>query len=99
MRIEDLYYAIKAICPIDGVSCGKLDDSTTWEIQFSPVNLPTVQQKTAAYNILDNFIIDPTEAYVDPVQGKLDALQTKLAQLETKVEIVEDKVDTAIEPK
>jgi hypothetical protein len=45
--------AIKEVCPIHGVSFGKLDDKKTWRIDFS--NEATDEQKIEAQKILDGF--------------------------------------------
>ncbi len=93
MNINDIDKAIREVCPIDGISCGKLDDQTTWEVQFNPTTPPTQQQIDAANQILMSFVIDPNEPRVDPLQQKIDLLQAQLASLSIKVDVVEDKVD------
>lgn len=48
--------AIKAVCPIHGVSFGKLDDKSTWRINFA--NEATDKQKAEAQKIIDDFVWD-----------------------------------------
>ena len=45
--------AIKAVCPIDGVSIGHRDDRSTWRIDFREE--ATAQQRAAAQAVLDAF--------------------------------------------
>lgn len=47
---------IKKVCPIDGVSFGKLDDKSTWRIDFAKE--ASHEQKVAAQKLLDDFIWD-----------------------------------------
>lgn len=50
MKIEALDQAIRAACPIDGVSIGKAQDKTTWRIDFKPE--ATESERAAASAIL-----------------------------------------------
>lgn len=54
--------AIKAVCPILGVSIRRKDDKATWRIDFRPE--ATQPQKDAAQAVLDAF--DPVAAEVPP---------------------------------
>lgn len=47
---------IKKVCPIDGVSFGKLDDKSTWRIDYAKE--ATQEQKTEAQKILRDFLWD-----------------------------------------
>lgn len=49
--------AIKAVCPIHGVSIGRKDDKKTWRIDFKTE--ATEQQKAAAQQVLDAFVDNP----------------------------------------
>lgn len=98
MRIDELDQAIKAVCPIDGVSFGILDDSSTWTIQFSLIDIPTPEQHQAALNILTSAQeVELPLRGEDILQNKLDELQATIDILQTKVEVVEGKVDNANE--
>ena len=49
--------AIKAVCPIHGVSIGRKDDKQTWRIDFKDEATP--EQREAAQSVVDNFIDNP----------------------------------------
>lgn len=51
-----LHEAIAAVCPISGVSIGKLDDPTTWK--FHPVDA-TAEQIFAAQAVIDSIDKSP----------------------------------------
>lgn len=58
MRItEKLDAAIKAVCPIHGVSIGRKDDKQTWRIDFK--DEATAPQRAAAQQVLDTFVDNP----------------------------------------
>ncbi len=102
MKINELDQAIKAVCPIDGISFGKLDDPATWTIQYNPTSPPTPEQEQAALSLISSLTsVDDPRSGEDPVQVKLDELQAKIDALQVQVDVVEGKVDTAalIEPK
>ena len=48
--------AISAVCPIYGVSIGKLADKGTWLIRFKPE--ATTEQRAAAQGVIDAFDIN-----------------------------------------
>lgn len=50
--------AIKAVCPIHGVSIGRADDKQTWRIDFA--DEATAEQREAAHGVLAAF--DPNAA-------------------------------------
>lgn len=54
--INTLTASITAVCPIDGLSIGNVNDKKTWRIDFSPNATP--DQQTAALQIINDFIID-----------------------------------------
>lgn len=61
MNIVELDQAIKAVCPIDGVSIGKPDDKATWRIDFQEA--ATKEQRAAAQGIIAGVkAIDPPKA-------------------------------------
>ena len=73
--IAKLDAAIKAVCPIDGISIGKPNDKTTWLIQFRPE--ATAPQRAAAQSVVDAFVWDDSPidfSDVDNVEKSLKAL-------------------------
>lgn len=66
--------AIKAVCPIYGVSIGVDDDKTTWRIDFTED--ATTDQQAAAQKVLDAF--DPATVPADvPAPDVLAILKKK----------------------
>lgn len=65
--------AIRAVCPIHGVSIGRAGNKATWRIDFKEE--ATAEQRAAAQLVLQSF--DPSapsqEDYVAAVQAHLDA--------------------------
>ena len=53
MRIESLDAALKAVCPIDGVSIGRWHDRSTWRVDFREE--ATEGQRAAAHAVLQDF--------------------------------------------
>lgn len=53
MNIVELNQALKAVCPIDGVSVGQVADKSTWRIDFKPE--ATTEQRAAAQGVVDVF--------------------------------------------
>lgn len=51
--ITDLTRAVSAVCPIDGVSIGRIDDRSTWRVTFQPS--ATESQRSAAQAALAAF--------------------------------------------
>ncbi len=49
--------AIKAVCPIHGVSIGRKNDKQTWRIDFKDEATP--EQMAAARSVVDSFIDNP----------------------------------------
>lgn len=47
---------IKLVCPINGISFGKLDDKKTWRIDYAKE--ATEEQKAEANKVLENFVWD-----------------------------------------
>ncbi len=54
--IVQLDNAIKAVCPIDGISIGRKDNKATWRIDFKDEATP--EQRTAAQAVMDAFVWD-----------------------------------------
>lgn len=53
LDILKLHTQISAVCPIDGVSVGAVENKSTWSIQFRPE--ATEQEKAAADAVIDAF--------------------------------------------
>lgn len=79
--INKLDAAIKAVCPIHGVSIGRKDDKSTWRIDFK--DEATTEQRAAAQAVLDAF---------DPVAAEQPTPQERIAEME-KNGIPEQKID------
>ena len=74
MNIIDLDAAIKAVCPIDGVSVGRANDKATWRIDFKKE--ATDEQRKAARDVVAAF--DPSAPPLKTAQDKkIDALVAK----------------------
>lgn len=58
------------VCPIDGISFGKLNDKATWRIDYKPE--ATDQQKQAAQSVIDNFVWDAATQQKDAKQQLID---------------------------
>jgi len=63
--------AIRAVCPIQGVSIGNKDDKQTWRIDFK--DEATTEQRAAAADVVDAFTIDPVK---DAALAAIAALET-----------------------
>jgi len=70
--------AVKAVCPIDGVSIGRPDDKTTWRIDFRPE--ATKAQQQAAQTVVDTFVpvedVDTRAIAKQKIQDYLDGTIT-----------------------
>ena len=64
MNIVQLDEALKAVCPIQGVSIGRRDDMATWRIDFT--DTATESEKDAARAVLASVVL-PLEPLL-PVQ-------------------------------
>lgn len=77
MNISKLDSAVKAVCPIHGVSVGDAADKATWRIDHK--DEATAQQKVAAQSVVDAF--DPAEPDTPVDQSDLDQLQKQMKAL------------------
>jgi hypothetical protein len=68
--IAKLDAAIKAVCPIHGVSIGRWDDRSTWRIDFKGEATP--EQRAAAQSVVDSF--DPTITQDDLAACAIDRI-------------------------
>ena len=79
--INKLDAAIRAVCPIHGVSIGKKDDKSTWRIDFK--DEATTEQRASAQAVIDAF---------DPVAAEQPTPLERIAEME-KNGIPEQKID------
>ena len=79
--INKLDAAIRAVCPIHGVSIGKKDDKSTWRIDFK--DEATTEQGASAQAVIDAF---------DPVAAEQPTPLERIAEME-KNGIPEQKID------
>ena len=84
-----LYAAVSAVAPIDGVSIGDKLDKSTWRVDFHPDATPA--QKTAAQQAIASFVlplpIDPEagvkaalDAYINRVAPPVDPMLKTIMQ-------------------
>ena len=82
--------AVKAVCPIDGVSIGVPGDKATWRIDFK--DEASAQQRAAAEAVLAAFdpaaVPEPVPrdplAEIDTLKAKMDAAEAEIAALKAK---------------
>lgn len=85
MNIEELDQALKAVCPVDGLSIGTLEDKATWRIDFREE--ATEQQRAAACAVLAGVVSleiaigapdqrDPVQKIKDFLAANPDVLAT-----------------------
>lgn len=67
--------AIRAVCPIHGISIGRKDDKTTWRIDFT--SEATEEQKAAARAVLASF---------DPNPSRKDEILARLAEIDAEAQ-------------
>lgn len=73
--ITALDKAVRAVCPIDGISVGNAADKATWKAQYAAT--ATTQQKAAAATAIANFTYDPVG---DGQSDDTDLLNAALAE-------------------
>lgn len=69
--VEKVDAALKAVCPIDGVSIGRDSDKTTWRIDFS--ESATADQRAAAQGVIDSFDVTKT-LQISAIDDQLEAI-------------------------
>ncbi len=69
--------AIKKVCPIHGVSFGKLDDKKTWRIDFD--DAASAAQKLAAVQVLDEFVWNDEKEKEEEKKQKRQSHKKELA--------------------
>ena len=82
-NIAKLDQAIKAVCPIAGVSIGRSYDKATWEIQFEPE--ASAQERSAAYDVLEAFVWDESQPALKTTAEKLAAIGLTVAELKSEL--------------
>lgn len=73
--ITRLDSALKQVAPITGVSIGRLDDRSTWRVDFLPE--ATALQRTAAQAVVDTFDVAAVEAVEAAEAAALETLSTE----------------------
>lgn len=70
--VTRLHKDIRAVCPIVGVSIGRLSDKASWRMDFAAE--ATAPQRAAAQAVVDAFDVAAVEAAEQAEQDALDAL-------------------------
>ena len=69
----DIHNAVKAVCPIQGISFGRLNDKSTWIIVYA--DNATNAQKAAADALLPTLNVLDVPDEPDPIEQRLAALE------------------------
>ncbi len=81
-----LHAAIAAVCPIDGVKIGRVQDRATWDLDPKPEATP--QQIAAARELMQRWQPPAPESAkaneIDDLKRRLDALTSALSALATE---------------
>lgn len=81
--------AIKAVCPIRGISIGREDDKTTWRINFK--DEATDKQRADARAVLEAFDVEDASApVIDKRQAAIEALLAEQAKRADAPQAVKD---------
>lgn len=91
MNITALFSAIKAVCPVESVSVGNVNDKTTWRIDFAAAATP--QQRAAAQSALDAFDPNTPEETRRDIVEELDESKAMAAALLKKGAITRQEID------
>ncbi len=84
VNIIELHEALEAVCPIKGVSVGRVDDKSTWRINFS--DEATEAQQAAAMAVCDGFTFSgAAPPQQRNVEQELDALKAQFDALSKRV--------------
>ena len=78
---QELDIAIKAVCPIHGVSVGRWADRATWRIGFAPE--ATKEQRDAARAVMDAF--DPDAPTPQEEREALDEAEQAQAKADAQI--------------
>lgn len=84
-NINTVDAAIRAVCPIDGVSFGKPDDKQTWRIDFKDIATP--EQRVAAQSVVDGFDLvaaNAADAQI-AVRKSTDAAEAQASRVDAAV--------------
>lgn len=88
---KQLHDAVEAVCPIQGVAIGRVDDPSTWRIAFAEV--ATKEECAAAQQVLSTFqpVDEPMGKAVpakdDPALMKLEALGLTIDDLKRLLQV------------
>ena len=92
MSTAQLHAEIEAVCPIQGVSIGKVDDKKTWKVHYA--DLATQEQKDAAQAVINAFDWAAAEA-----EAEEEAKIKQEAMLKAAKDLAVTKGKTAIATK
>jgi hypothetical protein len=85
MIIQTLDAAVKAVCPIHGISIRRLDDKASWRIDFADGATP--EQRTAAAAVVASF---------DVAAVQLQEVQQQQRRAADEQELRDTRLDNAI---
>ena len=75
-NFADIDQAIKAVCPIQGISFGRVDDKSTWIIVYD--ESATEEQRAVAEALLQTLEVKEVAPTPDPVLERLKAVESRL---------------------
>lgn len=83
---DEIDKALKAVCPVQGVSYVDRDDKSTWIIVYA--DDATDEQKQAAEDVLKTLELVEVEAAPDPLLQRIAALESKVLELDTSIGVL-----------
>ena len=86
-NFDEIDKAIKAVCPILGISYGRLNDRSTWIINYA--DDATDEQKRAADELLETLELVEVFAAPDPLLQRIALLESKVIELDTSIGVLE----------
>lgn len=86
-NFDEIDKAIKAVCPILGISYGRLNDRSTWIINYA--DDATNEQKKAADELLETLELVEVFAAPDPLLQRIAALESKVSEMDTSIGVLE----------
>ena len=86
-NFDEIDREIKAVCPILGISYGRLNDRSTWIINYA--DDATDEQKRAADELLETLELVEVEALPDPLLQRIAALESKVSEMDTSIGVLE----------
>lgn len=82
MNFAEIDQAIRAVCPIQGVSFGDRNDKSTWLVVYAED--ATDEQRKAADDLLAKQVLREVPPPRDPIESRLSMLEEKIQVLEGK---------------